>query len=579
MGIWDRPELQTRPGLEPQGFDTIRALMMRKMMESQANPYGFDRQWGGQMESPFMPVGRRSNFDPYGGGGGGSYQGPGGGRGPFDKNAMGWGEGGDQMGGNFMPPGHGGFGGGRPGMGMRQPPMGGRMMPRGGMDQRGGGRPGMMRPGGGMGRRPMPGGPPMRGGGGMMGRPGMMPSGPRMSGQRPPMGGRMAMLPERPGMGYGGEEDEFVGSDGVLPIPSPWPNQPAVAYDAGPPGNPGGGLSGNTGYGGIGQPGWTPQTFGQWFMHKDPGLFDPSWTSAGLGAPPPAPAAPPPPTPGQPGAPPPGPPAGGNQRMSPTMQPPQPVAPWDEPKPFTGSPRPTQTVGGTRPGAGPSAPTQPSTTGGPTSGGRRRERGGGYDGRPLGYDGQDMAAFMKNMLLKYQKQQSNPGPGGRRRRPTAAIAKYKKGGSISGELNPNAAKLLEQLRRAYLNPGGGWMGNDTVGGGQVFGGFFRGDPRFRSDRSPSGLEGVKPNVGYTGFMRGDAPGMTESGMGAFNRLHENLNDPVGVRIGQGWSPERLREEGWLRPRGDDQMNEGMEDFFRPRGGGGGGSDPFHTFWR
>ena len=58
-------------------------------------------------------------------------------------------------------------------------------------------------------------------------------------------------------------------------------------------------------------------------------------------------------------------------------------------------------------------------------------------------------------------------------------------------MTPGSANLLHALYMDFLNKGGGFVGNDIVGGGQVFGGFNRGG-------SP---------VGNVNFLRGDAPWM------------------------------------------------------------------------
>jgi hypothetical protein len=208
------------------------------------------------------------------------------------------------------------------------------------------------------------------------GRPMMGPQGPR--GQRGG-GGMGVSLPLPPGMTQGEEQDESVGFDG---LPSPWNMQPGPRFD-GVPGNPGGGLGGNTGYGGQGQPGWNPQSFGEWFGHKDPSLFNPAWTAGGVMPPPaaggggmPAPV---------PGAPSPSAPTG------PTLASRMPISsggggampgvmPWDAPGQY--SPRggglkpPTQSIG--RPGGEPLPPINPNPnpTGG-TGGGTGRGYTGG----------------------------------------------------------------------------------------------------------------------------------------------------------------------------------------------------------
>jgi hypothetical protein len=69
---------------------------------------------------------------------------------------------------------------------------------------------------------------------------------------------------------------------------------------------------------------------------------------------------------------------------------------------------------------------------------------------------------------------------------------------------PGAQTATHQMDQNFYNPGGGTMGNDTVGGGSVFGGFYRGQPL-------SSYYGVQPNVGNTAWLGGGAPGQYGSG--------------------------------------------------------------------
>jgi hypothetical protein len=113
--------------------------------------------------------------------------------------------------------------------------------------------------------------------------------------------------------------------------------------------------------------------------------------------------------------------------------------------------------------------------------------------------------------------------------------------------SPQANQLLGQLNRDFWNPGGGWMGNDIVGGGQVFGGLYRGPTgSFQPYQTP-------PNVGWTGFLSGMSPGMGQSP----NQSVYNFFGPQGDRSGGG-----LDLSGANDP-------SGMRGFFGNIGGMGG----------
>jgi hypothetical protein len=163
----------------------------------------------------------------------------------------------------------------------------------------------------------------------------------------------------------------------------------------------------------------------------------------------------------------------------------------------------------------------------------------------------------------------------------------------SGGMTPESARMLSQLRMNYLNPGAGWIGNDAVGGGSVFGGYYRGAPM-------DSYYGVPPNVGNISMMRGDAPAMNTSPSAALARLFGNngpswsaanwLSDLQNPNNPNATNPYGAERPGnWIT--GEQIGNQyhgggaGMLDFLRgPYGQGGmdsmfsgegrgGGSDP------
>src|SRR6188474_2386937 len=84
MGLFDRPIIPRQPEPEPPGFNLLRDMMMRRIFEMNANPYGMNPNYSGP--SPFNPQGR-GTFNPVQGGygqiqwpqgGGGAQQGGGG---------------------------------------------------------------------------------------------------------------------------------------------------------------------------------------------------------------------------------------------------------------------------------------------------------------------------------------------------------------------------------------------------------------------------------------------------------------------------------------------------------------------
>lgn len=92
----------------------------------------------------------------------------------------------------------------------------------------------------------------------------------------------------------------------------------------------------------------------------------------------------------------------------------------------------------------------------------------------------------------------------------------------SGGSTPQAQRTMHQIEQDYWNPGGGTLGNDNVGGGSVFGGYYRGAPL-------SSYYGVNPNVGNTGWLGGGRQGQYGSGFnlapawGAQNWLRDLTN--------------------------------------------------------
>jgi hypothetical protein len=108
--------------------------------------------------------------------------------------------------------------------------------------------------------------------------------------------------------------------------------------------------------------------------------------------------------------------------------------------------------------------------------------------------------------------------------------------------SPGAAQLLGQIWQDFMNKGGGFVGNDIVGGGQVFGGMYRG-PQGSFSPYQTG-----PNVGNVSFLRGDSPGMGASPMASLY----NFFGPG--RTGGGMSTDPTRA--------------GQSEFFNNPGGAG-----------
>ncbi len=110
-GFFQQPELQPKPVLEPSSFDVLRDLYASKLVNQQANPYGFDPSKGQSQESLYTGNGR-GTFNPYNGSYGpnpSGYQNPGSMAGP-SMGASGGGQGGmygfgggGQMGGGPQP--------------------------------------------------------------------------------------------------------------------------------------------------------------------------------------------------------------------------------------------------------------------------------------------------------------------------------------------------------------------------------------------------------------------------------------------------------------------------------------------
>lgn len=75
--LFRNPQLGYSPNLEPPGWNLLRDMMMRKIFNQQANPYGFDPSSGASMNS-LLPTGGRGTFNPYSGGYGDSTPNPGG---------------------------------------------------------------------------------------------------------------------------------------------------------------------------------------------------------------------------------------------------------------------------------------------------------------------------------------------------------------------------------------------------------------------------------------------------------------------------------------------------------------------
>jgi hypothetical protein len=110
-GFFQQPELTPKPVLEPSSFDVLRDLYASKLVNQQANPYGFDPSKGQSQESLYTGNGR-GTFNPYNGSYGpnpSGYANPGSMAGP-SMGASGGGQGGmygfgggGQMGGGPQP--------------------------------------------------------------------------------------------------------------------------------------------------------------------------------------------------------------------------------------------------------------------------------------------------------------------------------------------------------------------------------------------------------------------------------------------------------------------------------------------
>jgi hypothetical protein len=113
--------------------------------------------------------------------------------------------------------------------------------------------------------------------------------------------------------------------------------------------------------------------------------------------------------------------------------------------------------------------------------------------------------------------------------------------------SPQANLLLGQLNRDFWNPGGGWMGNDIVGGGQVFGGIYRGP---QGSFQPTY---TLPNAGWTGFLSGMPPNMGQS---------------PGQSMYDFFGPQGTRGGGYPGA-GTEADRPGLGEFFGNIGGMGG----------
>jgi hypothetical protein len=177
--------------------------------------------------------------------------------------------------------------------------------------------------------------------------------------------------------------------------------------------------------------------------------------------------------------------------------------------------------------------------------------------------------------------------GGRESRQSAHSTNAPGGAMSNSGQTPEAQRLLMQLLQSYLNPGAGRMGNDTVGGGDVFGGFERGG---------------KP-VGNIGWLSGNSPqpyhasqiGQSmQPSWGAQNWLSQFFNDvnkgqgsnPYGAAGGQGGLSGLLGDTpgGQYHGGGQGMMDflsrgqglEGMDEAFRGGQGGGMGGNGYST---
>lgn len=61
--FFSRPQLQQQPNPEPQGFDLLRDMLMRRAFQLNANPYGLSPAGQGNVNM----MARNRQFDPYGG--------------------------------------------------------------------------------------------------------------------------------------------------------------------------------------------------------------------------------------------------------------------------------------------------------------------------------------------------------------------------------------------------------------------------------------------------------------------------------------------------------------------------------
>jgi hypothetical protein len=74
--FFSQPQVQYRPGLEPPGFDILRELLIRQIINQKQNPYGMSQQGAGNITGPlFSPQAHNAPALGYMGMGGG-YGGP-----------------------------------------------------------------------------------------------------------------------------------------------------------------------------------------------------------------------------------------------------------------------------------------------------------------------------------------------------------------------------------------------------------------------------------------------------------------------------------------------------------------------
>ena len=147
--------------------------------------------------------------------------------------------------------------------------------------------------------------------------------------------------------------------------------------------------------------------------------------------------------------------------------------------------------------------------------------------------------LLRLLLMRYQQMMSGQGspmnPRGRQSigasQGRASYAQDPNNIMSNNPMTPGSASLLNALYQDFLNKGGGFVGNDIVGGGGVFQGFNRGGQQ----------------VGNVNFLRGDAPWMGLSPNASMERMFgpggsgapldmtnrdpngRNVNDPSGMR--------------------------------------------------